>query len=152
MDWTCLGLLSRWQEVCRVFWAIILSCNLHLLALKGFLVWSDCDLDVWSTYLTIHGLNGQSTVYIPAKFHINSLKNNGENCLQQFLRGSLLMALTFDLCSWSFHQVVSLSWTIDQRNIRKDREIAEYAFSYIFRHDGISTQLVIWAASRKKGP
>ena len=37
------------------------------------------------------------------------------------------------------HQVVSLSWTIDQRNVKKDREIAEYAFSDIFSHDEIST-------------
>ena len=49
------------------------------------------------------------------------------------------MTLTFDLHPRSFHQVVSLSWTIDQRNVRKDREIAEYAFSDIFRHDEIST-------------
>ena len=87
MDWTCLGLLSRWQEVCRVYWAIILtiSCNLQILALIGFSVLSDCDLDVWSMDLKIHGLNGRSTVYITAKFHRNSLKNNGENVLQQFL-------------------------------------------------------------------
>ena len=141
MDWICLGLLSRWQEVCRVYCAIILtiSCNLHILALIGFTVLSVCDLNVWSTDLTIHGLNGRNTVYIPAKFHRNSLKNNGEHCLQHFLRGCLFMTLTFDLRSRSFHQVVSLSWTIDQQNMRKDREIAEYAFSDIFRHDAIST-------------
>ena len=108
---------------------------MHILALNGFSVLSDCDLDVWSTDLIIHGLNGRSTVYIPAKFHRNSLKNNGENRLQQFLLGCLFVTLTFDLRSRSFHRVVSLSWTIDQRNIRKDREIAEYAFSDIFRHD-----------------
>ena len=109
--------MSRRQEVCRVYWAIILtiSCNLHILALIGFSVLSDCGLDFWSTDLKIHGLNGRSTVYIPAKFHRNSLKNNGENALQQFLRGCLLMTLTFDLRARSFRQVVSLSWTIDQR-------------------------------------
>ena len=78
-------------------------------------------------------------VYIPAKFHRNSLKNNGETALQQFLRGCLFMTLTFDLRPRSFHQVVSLSWTIDQRNVRKDRVIAEYAFSDIFRHGEIIT-------------
>ena len=137
----CLGLLSRWQEVCRVYCAIILTipCNLHILALIGFSVLSDCDLDFWSTDLKIHGLNGRSNVSIPAKFHRHSSKNNGENALQQFLRCCLLMTLTFDLRPRSFHQVVSLSWTIDQLTVRKDREIAEYAFSDIFRHDEIST-------------
>ena len=141
MDWTCLGLLSRWQEVCRVYWAIILtiSCNLHILALIGFSVLSDCDLDFWSSDLKIHGRNGRSTVYIPSKFHRNSLTNKGDNALQLFLRGCLLMTLTFDLRPRSFHQVVFLSWTIDQLNVRKDREIAECAFSDIFRHDENST-------------
>ena len=48
------------------------------------------------------------------------------------------MTLIFDLRPRSFHQVVSLSWTIDQRN---DRETAECAFSDIFRHDEISTPI-----------
>ena len=87
----------------------------------------------------MHGLNGRSTVSLPAKFHRNSLKNNRENALQQFRRGCLLMTLTFDLRPRSFHQVVSLSWAIDQRNARKGRDIAECAFSDIFRHDEIST-------------
>ena len=112
---------------------------MHILALIGFSVLSDCAIDFWSTDLKIHGLNGRSTVYMPSKCHRNPLKNKGENALQQFLRGCLLMTLTFDLRPRSFHQVVSLSWTIDQRNVRKDREIAEYAFSDIFRHDEIST-------------
>ena len=146
MDWTCLGLLSRWQEVCRVYWAIILtiSCKLQILALIGFSVLSDCDLDFWYTDLKIHGLNRRSTAYIPAKFHINSLKNNRENALTQFPRGCLLMTLTFDLRSRSFHQVVSLSWTIDQQNVRKDRETAECAFSDIFRHDEISIPIELY--------
>ena len=76
---------------------LTISCNLHVLALIGFSVLSDWDLHFWSTDLKIHGLFGRSTVYIPAKFHRNSLKNNGENALQQFLRGCLLMILTFDL-------------------------------------------------------
>ena len=49
------------------------------------------------------------------------------------------MTLTFDLRPRRFHQVGSLSWTIDQLNVKKDREIAEYAFSDIFSHDEIST-------------
>ena len=52
------------------------------------------------------------------------------------------MTWTFDLRPQSFHQVVSLSWTIDQRNVRTEREIAEYAFSDIFRSfpfHGLST-------------
>ena len=118
---------------------LTISCNLQILELIGFSVLSDCDLDFWFTDLKIHRLNGRSTVYIPATFHSNSLKIHGENALQQFLRGCLLMTLTFDLRPRRFHQVVSLSWTIDQRNVRKDREISECAFSYIFRHDEIST-------------
>ena len=74
-----------------------MPCNLHILALIGFSVLSNCDLDFWPTNPKTQGLNGRSTVSIPAKFHRNSLKNNGENALQQFLRGCLLMTLTFDL-------------------------------------------------------
>ena len=51
------------------------------------------------------------------------------------------MTLIFDLRPRSFHQVVSLSWTIDQRN---DRETAECAFSDIFRHDEISTPIELY--------
>ena len=29
MDWTCPGLLWRWQKVCRVYWAIILTKSCH---------------------------------------------------------------------------------------------------------------------------
>ena len=81
--------------------------------------------------MKIHGLHGQSTAYKQAKFQRNLLKNNRENALQRFLRGCLLMTLTFVLRPRSSHQVVSLSWTFDQRNMRKDREIAECAFSDI---------------------
>ena len=68
-----------------------------------------------------------------------SHKNNGENALQQFLKGGLLMTLTFDLRPRRVHQVVSLSSTIDKQNVRKDREIAECTFLDIFRHAEIST-------------
>ena len=54
------------------------------------------------------------------------------------------MTLTFDLRPRSFHQVVSLSWTIDQQNVRKDRETAECAFSDIFRHDEISIPIELY--------
>ena len=43
IDWTCLGLLSRWNKLCRntlcrVYWAIILtiSCHLEIVALTKF--------------------------------------------------------------------------------------------------------------------
>ena len=56
VGWTGPGLLSRWTEVCRVYWAIILS---------------HCDLDIWRTDLKIHRVDGRDTAYIPSKFHRN---------------------------------------------------------------------------------
>ena len=120
----------------------MLSCYFNYivqLAVIGFLVLFDCDLYFCCTDRKIYGLNGPSTAYIPAKFHRNVLTNNKENALHQFLRCCLLMTLTFDLRLRSLHQVVSLSWTIDQRNMRTEILIAECSFSDIFRHDAIST-------------
>ena len=102
-DWTGLGLLSRWTEVCRVYWAIILS---------------HCDHDIWPTHLTIHRVDGRDTAYIPAKFHRNSFKNKREISVQHIFQGCLLVTLTFNLRPWNLHQVVSLSRTINQPNLK----------------------------------
>ena len=102
-DWTDLGLLSRGTEVCRVYWAIILS---------------PCDHDIWRTDLKIHRVDGRDTVYIPAKFHRNPFKNKREISVQHIFQGCLLVTLTFNLRPWNLHQVVSLSRTINQLNLK----------------------------------
>ena len=102
-DWTGLGLLSSWTEVCRVYWAIILS---------------HCDHDIWHTDLKIHRVDGRDTAYIPAKFHRNSFKNKRAISVQHIFQGCLLVTLTFDLRPWNLHQIVSLSTTIDQLNLK----------------------------------
>ena len=102
-DWTGPGLLSRWTEVCRVYWAIILS---------------HCDHGIWRTNLKIHRVDGRDTAYIPAKFHRNSFKNEREMSVQYIFQGCLLVTLTFNLRPWNLHQVVSLSRTINQLNLK----------------------------------
>ena len=42
-------------------------------------------------------INWRSTLYIPAKFRWNLLKNNRENSEQQIFQGCVLMTLTFNL-------------------------------------------------------
>ena len=102
-DWTVLGLLSRWTEVCRVYWDIILS---------------HCDHDLWRTDLKIHRVDGRDTAYIWAKFNRNSLKNKREISVQHIVQGCLLVTLTFNPRPWNLHQVVSLPRTINQLNLK----------------------------------
>ena len=90
-------------EVCRVYWAIILS---------------HCDHDIWRTDLKIYRVDGHDTAYIPAKFHRNSFKNKREISVQHIFQGCLLVTLTFNLRPWNLHQVVSLSRTINQLNLK----------------------------------
>ena len=96
-------LLSRWTEVCRVYWAIILS---------------HCDHDIWRTDLKIHRVDGRDTAYIPTKFNRNSFKYKREISGQHIFQGCLLVTLTFNLRPWNLHQVVSLSRTINQLNLK----------------------------------
>ena len=86
-----------------VGWAIILS---------------HCDHDIWRTNLKIHRIDGRDTAYIPAKFHRNSFKNKREISVQHIFQGCLLVTLTFNLRPWNLHQVVSLSRTINQLNLK----------------------------------
>ena len=102
-DWTDLGLLSRGTEVCRVYWAIILS---------------HCDHDIWRADRKSHRVDGRDTAYIPAKFHRNSFKNKREISEQHIFQGCLLVTLTLNLRPWNLHQAVSLSRTINQLNLK----------------------------------
>ena len=104
-DWTGLGLLSRWTEVCRVYWVIILY---------------HCDQDILSTSLKIHRVDGRDTAYIPAKFPRNSFIKKREISVQHIFQGWFLLTLTFNLRPWNLHhQVVSLSRTINQLKTMK---------------------------------
>ena len=55
---------------------------------------------------------------IPAKFHRNSFKNKREISEQHIFQGCLFVTLAFNLRPWNLHQVVSLSRTINQLNLK----------------------------------
>ena len=47
------------------------------------------------------------SIYISAKFNLNSLNNNRENSLQQVCQECVIMTLTFDLRPWNFQLFTS---------------------------------------------
>ena len=85
------------------YWAIILS---------------HCDHEFWRTDLKIHRADGRDTAYIPAKFHRIFFKNKREISVQHIFQVCLLVTLTFKLHPWNLHQVVSLSRTVNQLNLK----------------------------------
>ena len=82
------------------------------------IILSQCDHGIWRTDLKIHRVDGRDTAYITSKFHRNSFKNKREISVHNIFQGCLLVTLTFNLRPWNLHQVVSLSRTINQLNLK----------------------------------
>ena len=82
------------------------------------IILSHCDHDILRTDLQIHRVDGRVTAYIPAKCHRNSFKNKRNISVQHVYQGCLLVTMPFDLRPWNLYQVVSLSRTINQLNLK----------------------------------
>ena len=116
MDWTCLGLLSRWKKLCRciellfILYRIIYRFEHWPHFLFCFTVTLTFGVRTWK----MNRINGWSTLYIPAKIHGNSLNNNRKVACNIFAKDRILVTLTFNTRSWNLSQVVPLSSTTYQ--------------------------------------
>ena len=132
MDWTCLGLLSRWNKVCRVFWAIIKNISSHwqIPALTTVSVVYHCDFHLWKL-LVLGLLDDVLSIYQPSLTEIRwSITEKIANNI--FAKNVYSWPWPFYLRPSYSNQVFPLSSTTDQPNekgwVINKRVIADFKF------------------------
>ena len=101
---------------------------------------SHCGLDIWRTDLKIHRVNARGTAYIKAQFRRNSLKNNGENCIQ--LIWNCWIGIFYFMSLWSS------PLTCAPQNVYRSSTYQYLLIDYIWDRSDEETPEKSWNASR----